>query len=72
MKDAAEKYYTTERMPSKVGMSTKMTLKEMEDKKLIIPFVDKDNKSCDKNKSYVKVTKKKTEYDRSRFNSSSK
>ena len=63
MKDAAEDYYTTERMPSEVGKSTKMTLQEMIDQKLIIPFVDKDGNSCDTNKSYVKVTKDETEYE---------
>ena len=63
MKDAAEDYYTTERMPKDEGKSTKMTLKEMEEKKLVLPFVDKDNKSCDKNKSYVEVTKLKDEYE---------
>ena len=63
MKDAAEDYYTTERMPSKVGKSTKMTLQDMIDKKLIIPFVDKDGKECNTKKSYVKVTKLDNEYE---------
>ena len=63
MKDAAEDYYTTERMSKEDGKSTKMTLQEMIDDKLIIPFVDKDNKPCDTKKSYVKVTKNKNEYD---------
>ncbi|MBR4830180.1 MAG: hypothetical protein IKZ96_00220 [Bacilli bacterium] len=62
MKDAAEDYYTVSRMPTEDGKSEKMTLKEMEQKKLIIPFVDKNGKSCDKNKSYVKVTKDGDEY----------
>ena len=62
MKDAAEDYYTVKRMPTEDGKSVKMTLKEMEDKKLIIPFVDKEGKSCDKKKSYVKVTKDGDEY----------
>ena len=63
MKDAAEDYYTTERMPSKVGKSSKMTLQEMIDKKLIIPFVDKDGNACNTKKSYVKVTKLDNEYE---------
>ena len=63
MKDAAEDYYTTERMPSEVGKSNKMTLKEMIDKKLIIPFVDKDGNDCNTSKSYVKVTKLDNEYE---------
>ena len=63
MKDAAEDYYTTERMPKEEGKSTKMTLQEMIDKKLIIPFVDKDGKQCNAKKSYVQVTKGKDEYE---------
>ena len=63
MKDAAEDYYTTERMPSEVGKSTKMTLKDMIDQKLIIPFVDKDGNECNTSKSYVKVTKLENEYE---------
>ena len=63
MKDAAEDYYTTERMPEKTGDSTKMTLQEMIDEKLIIPFVDKNGKACNTEKSYVKVTKKDKEYE---------
>ena len=62
MKDAAEDYYTVKRMPTEDGKSETMTLKEMEDKKLIVPFVDKNGKSCDKKKSYVKVTKDGDEY----------
>ena len=62
MKDAAEDYYTVKRMPTEDGKSVKMTLKEMEDKKLVIPFVDKNGKSCSKTKSYVKVTKDGDEY----------
>ena len=63
MKDAAEDYFTNERMPEKVGDSSKLTLAQMIDKKLVLPFLDKDGKECDINKSYVKVTKKKTEYE---------
>ena len=62
MKDAAEDYFTKERMPQNVGDSSKLTLKQMLDKKLILPFLDKEGNECDLDKSYVKVTKKKTEY----------
>lgn len=62
MKDAADDYYTVKNMPTVDGESVKMTLKEMEEKKLIIPFVDKDGKTCNKKKSYVKVTKDGDEY----------
>ncbi|MBR3116769.1 MAG: hypothetical protein IKF36_02715 [Bacilli bacterium] len=63
MKNAAEDYYTTERMPKEEGKSTKMTLQEMLDKKLVLPFVDKNNEACDAKKSYVEVTKTKDEYE---------
>ena len=63
MKDAAEDYFTKDRMPQNVGDSSKLTLQQMLDKKLILPFLDKEGKECDAKKSYVKVTKKKTEYE---------
>ncbi len=63
MKDAAENYFTKERMPQNEGDSSKLTLKQMLDKKLILPFTDKNGNECDLEKSYVKVTKKKTEYE---------
>ena len=63
MKEAAEDYFTKDRMPQKVGDSSKLTLQQMLDKKLVLPFLDKDGKECDTNKSYVKVTKKKKEYE---------
>lgn len=57
MKTAARDYYTVNRLPQNVGETTRMTLAEMENNKLIIPFVDKDNKKCDTNNSYIQVTK---------------
>ena len=57
MKDAADSYFTKDRMPEKVGDSVKLTLQDMLDKKLILPFLDKDGNECDTKKSYVKVTK---------------
>ena len=63
MKDAAENYFTKERMPEKVGDTSKLTLKQMMDKKLVLPFLDKNGKECDLEKSYVEVTKKKNEYE---------
>ena len=56
MKDAADSYFTKDRMPEKVGDSVKLTLQDMLDKKLILPFLDKDGNECDTKKSYVKVT----------------
>ena len=63
MKDAAENYFTKERMPEKEGDTSKLTLKQMMDQKLVLPFLDKNGKECDLNKSYVEVTKKKNEYE---------
>ena len=57
MQEAGESYFTDDKMPKEVGDSTKITLSEMESKNLIIPFVDKDGNLCDKNESYVSVTK---------------
>ena len=62
MQDAAKSYYTTDRLPKVVGEKSEMTLQDMIDKNLIVPFVDKDGKSCDTNLSYVQVTKEEDEY----------
>lgn len=62
MKDAAKSYYTTPRLPQKIGETSKITLKEMLSKKIILPFTDKNGKTCDVDKSYVEVTKYKDEY----------
>ena len=60
MRDAAEKYYTGNRLPSTVGEAKVMTLKEMIDNKMIIRFTDKDKNYCDENASNVQVTKNAT------------
>lgn len=62
MKNAAISYYTTERLPQTVGESHQMTLREMIANNLLIPFVDKNGKACDVDKSYVKITKEEQEY----------
>ncbi len=62
MKDAAIKYYTDERLPKEVGASDTMTLSDMIGKKIIIALIDKNNKACDVEKSYVKITKTDDEY----------
>ena len=62
MKDAAKSYYTVERLPQNVGDKVKMTLGEMLEKKIILPFKDKNGKTCDLEASYVEVTKYDTEY----------
>ena len=62
MKEAAISYYTDERLPKEVGQSEKMTLSDMIGKKIIIALIDKNNKVCDLEKSYVKITKLDDEY----------
>ena len=57
MKEAAKSYYTTDKMPSAVGESTSMTLKEMVDNHMIIRFTDKNGNYCDESSSKVEVTK---------------
>ncbi|MEG2457749.1 MAG: hypothetical protein RSB41_02540 [Bacilli bacterium] len=62
MKDAAKSYYTNERLPKNIGDSQEITLQEMINKSLILPFVDKDGYPCDTQSSYVQVTKQQSEY----------
>ena len=62
MKEAAITYFTTDRLPSKVGDNVTMTLKEMQDKKLVLDLIDSNNNKCDIDKSYVKIVKEKNEY----------
>lgn len=57
MQEAGENYFTTDKLPSTPGESVKLTLSEMENMNLLLPFVDKDGNACDKNESYVSITK---------------
>lgn len=62
MKVAAQSYFTTPRLPKNVGDSVTLTLQDMLDKKMVLPFKDSNNKSCDTEKSYVQLTKMDEEY----------
>ena len=62
MQDSAKSYFTNERLPQKEGESVKLTLKEMLDMNLLLPFVDKNGKQCSMTDSYVTITREKTEY----------
>lgn len=62
MQDAAESYYTNERLPKNIGDTAEMTLQEMINKNIILPFVDQDGNECDGNASYVQVKKNKNDY----------
>lgn len=62
MSDAAKSYFTTPRLPQNVGDKVSMTLGDMLDKKLLLPFVDSQGRQCDSNNSYVEITKMDDEY----------
>ena len=62
MKVAAITYYTEERLPENVGDIKTLTLQQMLDLKLLIPFVDKNGDACDVKASYVSLEKMDTEY----------
>ena len=63
MQDAGEAYFTDDKMPKEVGQEVKITLSEMFDKKLVLPFVDEDGNSCNQYNSYVSVTKLEEGYE---------
>lgn len=62
MKDAALAYYNGSRLPEEEGKTKKLTLGEMLNKNLLVEFTDSKGKKCDNKKSYVEVTKNKTDY----------
>ena len=62
MQDAAESYYTTEKLPKNIGDTAEMTLQEMINKNIILPFVDQDGNECDTLASYVQVRKNQNDY----------
>ena len=62
IKSAAQDYYTLSRLPQNDGDVVKITLKEMLEEKVLLPFVDSKGNTCDTEASYVTVTKKDKEY----------
>ena len=62
MKNAAIPYFTTDKLPQNEGDSVKMSLQEMIDKKIILPFTDKNGDYCDTQSSYILLTKMKEGY----------
>ncbi len=62
MKDAAKSYFTTPRLPQNVGDKVTMTLGEMLEKKIILPFVDSEGEQCSLTESYVEITKYDEEF----------
>ena len=62
MKEAAISYFTTSRLPKKVGDTVKMTLREMRDEKLLLSLIDNNGNVCEEGLSYVELTKEEDEY----------
>lgn len=62
MKEVATAYYTTDRLPKKVGDTEKLTLGEMLEMKLLLDVKDKNGETCDIDDSYVELTKEDKEY----------
>ena len=62
MKEAAISYYTTPRLPEKIGDEKKMTLADMLKNNLVLSFADSKGKQCDLLESYVSITKMSDEY----------
>lgn len=63
MRDAAISYFTTDKLPKKVGDSVTLTLQDMLDKHLVLPLTDKNGDACDTKGSYVTLTKLKDSYE---------
>src|SRR5574344_532978 len=63
MQEAGESYFTTDKLPTEVGQTNKITLYDMFDKKLVLPLVDEDGNSCNQYDSYVSDTKTIDGYD---------
>ena len=57
MQEAGEAFFTNDKLPEKTGEEARIALAELFDKKLVLPFVDKDGNSCNQYDSYVSVTK---------------
>ena len=62
MKEAAILYFTTPRLPQNIGDTKKLTLGEMLDMHLVTNIVDMSGNTCDRDASYVLLTKVEDEY----------
>ena len=62
MKEVGKSYFTTERLPEKVGEVNILTLDRMYDKKLLLTLKDKDGNTCSATNSYVSIEKMENEY----------
>lgn len=57
MKEAAENYFTADKLPTNTGSSVTIKLQDMLDKKLVTNFTDKNNNTCNASNSYAQATK---------------
>lgn len=62
MEKVSLEYFKTIDLPEENGKSIKITLGEMIEKKLIVSDNKESNNSCDKEKSYAKITRDKDNY----------
>ena len=62
MKEVGKSYFTTERLPKKVGEIKTLTLAKMYDENLILEIKDKNGNACSAKNSYVSIEKMDTEY----------
>jgi len=57
MKEAGFEYFQGTNLPDKIGASNKISLEEMVQSNLMVEFVDEVGNTCNKEDSYVQVTK---------------
>lgn len=57
MKEAGFEYFRGNNLPDKIGESNKITLDEMVSSNLLLDFKDEKGNVCNKDESYIKVTK---------------
>ena len=62
MKQVGKDYFTTERLPQKVGEVKTLSLARMYDENYILEIKDKNGHACSAKNSYVSVEKMETEY----------
>jgi len=62
MKDAAIAYLTNDKLPTRDGDIIRLSLQDMEDMNIVMPFLDRTGASCNKEESHVKVTKEGAKY----------
>lgn len=62
MASAGSGYFNSSRLPQNTGDTTKITLGEMYEEKMLVKFTDSNNKVCNNKKSYILVTKEEKEY----------